>query len=558
MRKDYILGCLLHMMAIACLWAQQPAFPGAEGGGMYTTGGRGGNVYFVTSLADTNTGNSTTREGTLRWCLAQAGPRTVVFRVAGIIRLTAQLNIPSNTTIAGQTAPGDGICIADHTTVLNGDNIIVRYIRFRMGDVTNIENDAFWGRNRQNIIIDRCSMSWSTDECSSFYDNTNFTLQWCILSESLRVSVHNKGSHGYGGIWGGKTASFHHNLLAHHDSRNPRMCGSRYSNSPDLELVDFRNNVIYNWGSNSGYAGEGGSYNFVNNYYKPSTYSGNSARIFQPNADNGGNNQPEGVWGTFYVSGNYMYGSITVTNDNWQGIHPNPSTKSKDELKSTVEFSVPFVTTHTAEEAYNLVLAGAGASYKRDGTDARVVNEVANRLAPVRASNGTTKGGLIDTQADVGGWDAYSYDVSELATDTDRDGMPDAWETAKGLDPNNAADRNTVAPSGYTYLEEYINGVLDGATTSTGNATTSKHSLSVSPNPVNGLAKVTFTLTQPSEITVALNDITGRQVAVLFNGVQQGGSVQLDLDAGAMKPGIYILSVVDGTNSKSYQKVVVK
>lgn len=434
--------------------AQTPAFPGAEGGGMYTTGGRSGNVYFVTSLEDTSTGNSSTREGTLRWCLAQAGPRTIVFRTSGIIRLKAQLNIPANTTIAGQTAPGDGICIADHTTVLQGDNIIIRFIRFRMGDVTNVENDALWGRNRRNVIIDHCSMSWSTDECSSFYDNEDFTLQWSILSESLRVSVHGKGAHGYGGIWGGKKASFHHNLIAHHDSRNPRMCGSRYSNRPDLELVDFRNNVLYNWGSNSGYAGEGGSYNFVNNYYRPGAGSSNISRIFQPNADNGGNSQPAGVWGKFHVAGNVMHGSSTVTNDNWQGIHPNPSTKSKAELRSDTPFEVPFVTTHTAEVAFDKVLSLAGASFVRDAVDARVTNEARNGLAPMRASNGTTRAGLIDTQGDVGGWPDYNAQTPQ--TDANRDGIPDGW-LEEHYPGKTALDKNA---DGYTYLEVYMNSLV--------------------------------------------------------------------------------------------------
>lgn len=462
MNRIVIFTCAFLFSFVAVM-AQTPAFPGAEGGGTYAAGGRGGTVYFVTSLADTNTGDANTREGTLRWCLGRSGIKTIVFKVAGIIHLTSRLNISANTTIAGQTAPGDGICLADNYAQINGSNIIVRFLRFRMGDITNVEGDAFGGRNFQNIIIDHCSMSWSTDECASFYDNENFTLQWCYISESLRVSVHAKGNHGYGGIWGGKKASFHHNLLAHHDSRNPRMCGSRYSNLPNQELVDFRNNVIYNWGSNSGYAGEGGRYNFINNYYKPTSVSGNLSRIFQPYPDDGANSQPAGVWGTFYVSGNRMMnfnGTINtaVTNDNWQGVHPSSSSKPKSELKSDMEFEVPFVSTHSAEKAYEKVLAYGGASFKRDATDVRINNEVSNGLTPVRASgNGGTKAGLIDTQADVGGWDTYSCDPSSVSVDANRDGIPDDWFEANVPAGKTANDKNE---QGYTYLEVYLNSLV--------------------------------------------------------------------------------------------------
>jgi len=433
-----------------------PAFPGAEGGGRYTTGGRGGTVYFVTSLDDGNTGNTSTREGTLRWCLGRSGAKTIVFKVAGIIHLSSRLNISANTTIAGQTAPGDGICIAGNSGYVNGDNVIVRFIRFRMGDLNGVEDDAFWGRNHKNIIIDHCTMSWSTDEASSFYDNENFTMQWCILSESLNNSIHIKGAHGYGGIWGGKTASFHHNLLAHHNSRNPRMCGARYSNLPNLELVDFRNNVIYNWGGNSGYAGEGGRYNFINNYYKPTSSSSNRTRIFQPNADDGTNSQPAGVWGTFYVAGNYVDGSPAVTNDNWQGITPNPGSKPKSEIKSDTPFDVPFVSTHSAENAYAKVLELSGASFHRDATDTRIITETREGLAPKRASNGTTQGGLIDSPSDVGGWETYSYDPQSVPVDSNNDGIPDGWieENYPGKIATNLNEE------GYTYLEVYLNSLV--------------------------------------------------------------------------------------------------
>lgn len=564
--KKPIVSFLILFFSFA-VWAQEnslPAFPGAEGGGMYTEGGRGGNVYFVTSLDDTSTGNKETGAGTLRWCLAQAGPRTIVFRVSGIIRLKTALKIPANTTIAGQTAPGDGVCIADNYVQLNGSQIIVRYMRFRMGDLTNIEGDAFWGRRYTNIIIDHCSMSWSTDECASFYDNTNFTLQWSILAESLRSSVHGKGAHGYGGIWGGKTATFHHNLIAHHDSRNPRMCGSRYSNQPELELVDFRNNVIYNWGSNSGYAGEGGSYNFVNNYYKPgikpdgSFNSSNPSRIFQPYPDDGKNSQPAGVWGKFYVEGNYVVGSTSVTENNWNGIHPNSSTKPKDELKSETEFQVPFVTTQTAEEAYNLVLANVGASYRRDSTDARIVNEVANGLVPVRASNGTTRGGLIDTQTDVGGWDTYSYNVDWVPLDSDNDGMPNDWELKNGLNPNDVSDRNNLAATGYTMLETYLNEMLLTGGTAVDVVPAFDVQLMVYPNVVHDDATIRFYLKENETVKVELIDTMGQIVQTVANQTFDAGMVELPLKPVSLKSGIHLCRVTSANNRHQVVRFIVR
>ena len=443
-----VLTLFLSLTVVLFIHSQTPAFPGAEGGGMYTTGGREGKVLYVTSLEDTNT------QGTLRWAINQTGKRMILFKISGIIALNSTLEIKNgDLTIAGQTAPGDGICIKNYSTVVKADNVIIRYIRFRMGDEKQTADDALWGRNQKNIIIDHCSMSWSTDECASFYDNTDFTMQWCILSESLRNSVHDKGRHGYGGIWGGKTASFHHNLLAHHDSRNPRMCGSRYSNQPDLELVDFRNNIIYNWGANSGYAGEGGRYNFINNYYKPGPASSNRTRIFQPNADDGTNSQSAGVWGLFYVDGNYMSSSDAVTKDNWQGITPNPSSKNKNDLKSSVAFAVPEVSTHSAIMAYDKVRDLAGASYVRDAVDERIVREVSDSTSTYTGSNGSSKG-LIDSQSDVGGWPTYNSDTAP--EDSDNDGIPNGW-LEKNYPGKTSTDKNE---EGYTYLEVYLNDLV--------------------------------------------------------------------------------------------------
>ncbi|MBP1676284.1 MAG: hypothetical protein H6Q20_843 [Bacteroidetes bacterium] len=442
-----------------------PAFPGAEGGGAYATGGRGAQVYYITSLDDADS-----VPGTLRWTLLQKGPKLILFKVAGIINLKSELKITKgNVTIAGQSAPGDGICIKGYPFVISADNVIIRFLRFRMGNVNNVQDDALKANKRKNIIIDHCSMSWSTDECASFYDNENFTLQWSIISESLRNSVHKKGAHGYGGIWGGKKASFHHNLLAHHDSRNPRFCGSRYTNTPELEKVDFRNNVIYNWGSNSGYAGEGGEYNIVHNYYKPGpatlAHGGKMTyRIFAPNSDDGTNNQPAGVWGKFYVKGNVVAGYAKVTKNNTEGFQPNlraGETTTAAQLLSATEF--PFFTfkPQTAQQAYDAVLLHAGASLVRDAVDQRIVREVQTGTYTFTGSNGS-KNGIIDTQEDVGGWPAYSYEQKQLVVDSDNDGMPDDWETKNKLNPQDASDGGKYSLcKHYTNVEVYLNSLVD-------------------------------------------------------------------------------------------------
>lgn len=473
-RTIILLSMYLLLVATHSKAEDLPAFPGAEGYGRYVTGGRGGKILHVTNLNDNG-------EGSLRWAVSQSGTRTIVFDVSGTIELKSRLDIKNgNVTIAGQTAPGDGICLKNYNVNVRADNVIVRYIRSRMGDEHATEDDAMGGTNRTGVIIDHCTMSWSTDECASFYGNKKFTMQWCLISESLNTSVHGKGSHGYGGIWGGEGATFHHNLLAHHKSRTPRLCGSRYTGRPADEKVDLRNNVFYNWGpTNGGYAGEGGSYNFVNNYYKPgpSTATKNSLvhRIFSPNADDGSNKNVAGVWGSFYVNGNYFDNTspylannstalnniASVNADNQLGIHPNGTAPAS--VYSSTEFEVIPISQHSAERAYDKVLLHAGASLKRDSIDARIIAETLSGTYTYTGSKGSTLG-IIDSQTDTEGY--ISYKQTARLKDKDNDGIPDAWESANGLNPNDQTDASKAFPGakGYTAIEVYINSIVEGIT----------------------------------------------------------------------------------------------
>ncbi len=476
--------------------AQLLAFPTAEGAGKLTTGGRGSvatapTIYEVTNLNDVNTA------GSFRYaCTNGTAPRIVVFRVGGIVHLTARLDLKANTTIAGQTAPGGGICISSYPVYLGGNNIIVRYLRFRLSDrnqlvttptncglpVTPFANnpscvptpntsgndDAFGdnGGGRSNIVIDHCTMSWSNDEAFTVYKGSNVTIQWNILSEPLNYSYHVEPGdvdyerHAYGGIWGGANTSAHHNLIAHCNGRMPRFDGIRNSAT---EIVDFRNNVIYNWGSYNTNGGEGGTYNIVNNYYKygPSTASSVSSGVNKRSMLINPYQQtsaPVLPFGKYYLTGNYCDNSATVTANNWLGATFSGGTLADSTTsKVTTPFTITNINMETALEAYNSVLNSVGCSLpNRDTLDARVISDVLNRT-----------GGIIDVQGNYphgtpystsqSAWPVLTTGIAQI--DTDHDGMPDNWEEARGLNKAVATDANNyTAANGYNNIENYING----------------------------------------------------------------------------------------------------
>ncbi|MFO7658189.1 MAG: pectate lyase [Bacteroidales bacterium] len=430
-------------------YAQQLAFPTAEGYGKNTTGGRGGAVYEVTNLNDTG-------EGSLRAAIEASGARTVVFRVAGTIK--SDLTIKNDSiTIAGQTAPGDGIAI-DGNIKVNANNIIIRYVRIRGFG----KDDALGGRHKKNIIIDHVSASWSKDEVMSFYHCDSITIQWSMITEATG------GSHAFGGIWGSKHSTYHHNLFAHNISRNPRFA------SGGGDYNDFRNNVIYNWQHESTYGGElqqpikassahelnktfnTFSVNMVANYYKPGpgTQPDRKTRICSPWSRNGADD-----YGNWYLADNYLFGSPEVTADNWKGVFPQ-STDIPVDLDAIPGLKLEHATEcmpikqQTAEEAYQAVLKNVGCVFPvRDAIDTRIIEEVRTGTA------GKGEDGYVLSPEMAGGWPILK--TGPVAVDTDRDGMPDKWEKKNGLNPKNAGDRNNIAEDGYTMLEKYMNSITN-------------------------------------------------------------------------------------------------
>ncbi|MCH6236487.1 fibronectin type III domain-containing protein [Cognataquiflexum rubidum] len=459
MKAIVLTLCCLLMAASA--WSQQeklPAFPGAEGFGKYTTGGRGGKVFIVKNLNDSGVGS-------LREALEATVPRIIVFEVSGNIELKSTINVRrGNLTIAGQTAPGDGITIKNHPIrIIDSNNIIIRFMRFRLGDVSKIEADSFEARQgSSNLIIDHCSFSWGTDETCSVYTGSFTTIQNSIIAEGINdASYFGKDfPHAYGSIWGGNNVSFYKNLMAHFVIRVPSI-------ATNSNIADLRNNVIYNWHLRATNNGANAKANLIANFYKPGpatnahspkTYI-NQAFFWPTGSD----------YGKFYLYGNKLDGRPIIDNDQWLGVRLETSAlteefledlKNKDENGNLVPFSVPsdlYSQTLTADAAYEDVLAHAGASLFRDAVDERLIREVKTGTVTFKGSKSGLLG-IIDSQNDVGGWPVLKS--LPAPKDTDRDGMPDTWELENGLNPNLADNNGYKLSSSYTNIEVYINSLV--------------------------------------------------------------------------------------------------
>jgi formylglycine-generating enzyme required for sulfatase activity len=449
--RSFGIGLVTFLTTLGLGWTAAaadrylPAFPGAEGYGAFTPGGRGGKVLFVTTLDDYDPSEGEAPiPGSFRQAVETPGPRTILFRVSGTIFLKSRLVVTQPfLTIAGQTAPGDGVCIARCLFRIETHDVILRHLRFRLGDDTRSESGTFQLQNGRNVILDHCSFSWSMDEnCTlSGEDAGNLTLQWCLVAESLNRSFHPKGEHGHGSLLRSAQSGFtiHHSVYAHNNARNPRPGG--YPDKPGL-LLDFRNNIVYDWGDTSGYSGlEATRLNYVGNYFKPGPSTSEAVRGYAFSAR------------TFrtklYLENNLFFGAPEKSAGNWLMVRKwgdYPGT-IKDANGVAEPFPAPPIALDAPEAAFEKVLAGVGATLpKRDAVDARVVQQIR-----------TGTGRIIDSQKEVGGWPKLKS--APAPADGDNDGMPDGWEERFGFNPAVASDRSKDADGdGYTDLEEYLNG----------------------------------------------------------------------------------------------------
>jgi hypothetical protein len=567
--------------------AQQLAFPGAEGYGKYASGGRGngetGRVAIVTNLEDDAENPPV---GSFRWATKQGidtivhpiygnikiqRPLTIVFQVGGIISLKDDIRVKrDNLTIAGQTAPGDGICFRGATLNFGGsNNLIVRYIRSRPGDELGLETSAFRVENGSNFIIDHCSFSWAIEETTHFSSSPNFTVQWCIISESLYNSFHKKGERGYGSQHGGMYASYHHNLMAHHNSRTPRINGS---NENDVEaLVDYRNNVNYNFGrSGSFYGGEwmktnglGFAHtNVVNNYFIPGP--GNYGTLYFVSPGTGDNG-----FAGWFINGNIMVGEDALTSDNWLGVNYT--------YKDSIRFDTEFVHsdgviedydnyTQNAEGAYQSIVKNVGATLpKRDAHDTRIIKEMTSEIGIVRYAFTDTSGqaspvrgiesGIIDTPNNLvspenrtkrtTAWDVYkTIPQNEAPLDFDKDGIPNTWETEHGLNPDDKTDGRLIAENGYSNLENYLNSMDINTNIS---QIRNENTIKFYPNP---FTQVLFIDSKNPVQNIKIYTLYGK---CIYNKENKSGINSVE--GSMLKSGIYLVKATDFKNQVHVTKI---
>ncbi|MBS1512861.1 MAG: polysaccharide lyase [Bacteroidetes bacterium] len=454
-----------------------PAFPGAEGGGAYTSGGRGGKVFVVTSLEDRG-------PGTFRWACEQGGARIIVFNVAGIIHLKSPINIRvPYITIEGQSAPGDGVCIAGESVLIDTHDVIIRFMRFRRGQTAvTRRDDALGGNPVGNIILDHVSGSWGLDENMSIYRHVydrkndgkgeklptvNVTIQNSIFAEGLDTY-----NHAFGSTIGGRNSTFMRNLWANNVARNPSV-------GMDGDF-GFANNVVFNWWNRSADGGDDKSFfNFMNNYYKPGPITPKdkpiSYRILKP--ESGRSHKDTLIFGKAYVNGNIVEGNEKVTNDNWAGgvqVQELPDAgKYTDAIRVNEPFPMAPITMMTARQSYNYVLDNAGATLpKRDAVDTRVVEEVRTgkiicdknaqpytaKFVKRRLPADSYKEGIISDISQVGGYPEYKGTPYK---DSDHDGMPDEYEIKHHLNPKDAGDAVKITPGGYSNIEVYLNSIVN-------------------------------------------------------------------------------------------------
>ncbi|MDR3651842.1 MAG: T9SS type A sorting domain-containing protein [Paludibacter sp.] len=573
--------------------AQTLAFPSAEGYGKYAKGGRGGKVVFVDNLNDYIAYNSmeTPIPGSFRWALAQypGDSITIIFRVSGIIKLKPYLQPSGSTvvnrneirctrakmTIAGQTAPGEGILIRNSRVNFGGcTDLIVRNVRFRVGenaaDSTFLPGGSVDCENAVNVIFDHCNFGWSGEENLTFYDNRYTTIQWSIFHDALYDDGHGKGNRSYGSQTGGICATYHHNLWTNNESRSPRLNGARTTNETNV-FIEFINNVVYNWGStNAAYGGDilnsgtrSHTCNFVNNYYKPGPATPTGSKYFFTNyIYSGASSIPQ-----WYLSGNIMEGSSTINSDNWTGFIwkwsgtagttlPTKATASSDILlspPSSVVYNSAWVgytpykisTIQTATDAYNSILANVG-TINRDSVERRVIREVKNGTATFKASLGSW--GIIDKSYNAEGYRPYANAVAP--TDTDNDGMPDDWEIANGLDPNNPDDRNQKTPEGYTALEVYLASLMgDNITHNFVTAINEVKSFNakVVPTVVNGKFKV---IADSPLLSAKVIDLNGKQL--LVSSLANNNSI----DISNFIKGCYFVQIKNATGATQQFKII--